>query len=281
MRSLGMSRRAATSSRSGPSYTTGIRCRRPGSAMGGRLAARRLIAAPSTSSVVWSGSKCTVTLAYPAIACLTSRRFCSAAASAMARVLSAVSSREPSSARSAVSPSWWMRTRGERPCGHDRSGGDVPGREVLPHSADRGREVEQVERSAAECKAHDRVRYEHQQDQAPGQSQDEGGANQRVNVRQDSVADVPEVGTVQAVGKRIQGQDEGRGQEQEQQCGPETVRQEADRQLPWWGTLSGTCPGGSRRADRVPEHRDETEREDEQHQHPDRPARPPPALKGP
>src|SRR5437867_182337 len=103
----------------------------------------------------------------------------------MARVLSAVSRREPSSARSAVSPSGWIRTlairpmagsdfgrgfeRGagmcadkdgvedagqdtnteqagarepDRPGGHHRGCGHVPGREVAPDVAYRSTEVE-------------------------------------------------------------------------------------------------------------------------------------------
>src|SRR5260370_20668861 len=68
------------------------------------------MAAPRTSGVVWSGSKCTVTPVYPATAWRTSRRFFKAAASAIARAFSAVSSRVPTSASSALSPSGWILT---------------------------------------------------------------------------------------------------------------------------------------------------------------------------
>src|SRR5216683_3752797 len=92
----------------------------------------------------------------------TSRRFFSAAASAMARVLSAVSRRVPSSARSAETPSAWVFTlwfeddggmcahkngvedarhdagaqeahacNPYRPARDDGGGGEVPGREVV------------------------------------------------------------------------------------------------------------------------------------------------------
>src|SRR4029077_16137307 len=62
---------------------------------------------------------------YPATAWRTSRRFFNAAASAMARVFSAVSSRVPSSASGAVSPSGWIRTRGARGVGRVEGGGGI------------------------------------------------------------------------------------------------------------------------------------------------------------
>src|SRR5229473_4006403 len=200
--------RDATSSRSGPSYTTGIRCRRPGSSIGGRFAASLLIAAPSASCVVWSGSKCTVTVAYPATVWRTSRRFFNAVASAMALVFRAVSRRVPSSARSAVSPSGYVRTRGagrrvERGggmCAHKngvdgawqeadakkpdasdrhhprrdhRGGGEVPGRKVTLHVADRLRKVEELHRSARRCETTRAMGHEKQHEKAPGQGEHE------------------------------------------------------------------------------------------------------------
>src|ERR1700682_3478107 len=72
--------------------------------MGGRLVASRLSAGVSAWYVVWSRSKWTVTLAYPATAWRTSRRFFSAAARAMARVLRAVAGRVARSAGAGGGP---------------------------------------------------------------------------------------------------------------------------------------------------------------------------------
>src|SRR5207247_6974357 len=129
----------------------------------------------------------------------TSRRFCSAAASAMARVLSAVSRRLPSSATSAVSPRGWMRTltlercggmcahkngvedarhdsdaqepragEADRPGGHDRAHDHVPGREIATNPAQRGCEVEEVGGLAAGREGGRRMVEDEQRDQAPG-----------------------------------------------------------------------------------------------------------------
>src|SRR5213593_2783437 len=179
-----------------------MRCRRPGSSTGGRFLARRAIATASASRVIWSGSNCTVTVPWPATARRTSRRLCRAAARAMARVLSAVSRRVPSSARSAVSPSGWTRTRtpercggmcahkdgvedsghdsdaqqsracdADRPrrddCGHDH----VPGREVPAHAADRGGDVEQVAEPAGGREPRDGVWEKEQHEQSPDEKQ--------------------------------------------------------------------------------------------------------------
>src|SRR5207249_11564069 len=120
-----------------------MRCSLPGTSSFGRLADSRLIAAPSEPTVAWSGSKCTVRLAYPATACLTSRRLRRAAASAMARVFRAVSSRDPSSARRAVSPSGLIRTllppvRRFGPEGGGGISGHKDGVEHARHDADGG-----------------------------------------------------------------------------------------------------------------------------------------------
>src|SRR5229473_7759279 len=210
--------RAATSSRSGPSYTTGIRCRRPGSSIGGRFAASLLMAAVSASCVVWSGSKCTVTVAYPATVWRTSRRFFNAVASAMALVFRAVSRRVPSSARSAVSPSGYVRTRGagrrvergggmcahkngvdgarqeadanepdashgNHPRRHHRRCGEVPGRKVALHLADRLRKVEQLNWSARPREATRAMGHEKQQEKAPRQGDHEQRCDVRVSTR--------------------------------------------------------------------------------------------------
>src|SRR5947208_6391206 len=193
-----------------------MRCSLPGTSTFGRLAASRLIAAPSEPTVAWSGSKCTVTLAYPATACLTSRRLRRAAASAMARVFRAVSSRDPSSARRAVSPSGLIRTLGpplrrfcteggggisahkdgveharhdadaeergageaDRPGGDDRGDGDIPGGEVPPHAAQRRSEIKEVSGALRRGVARCRVRHEQQHDDAPRQSEDENGGDE-------------------------------------------------------------------------------------------------------
>src|SRR5438477_12524021 len=198
--------------------------------MGGRLAASRLMAAPKESAVACSGSKCTVTLAYPAIAWCTSRRFFSAAASAIARVLSAVSSRVPSSARTAASPSGWTRIfTGERcggmcadkdgveharhdpdaqhagarepdcPTGDDRGRRHVPRHEIAAHSAQRGGEVEQVARPTACCEPRRGVRHEKERDEPPRKGQREKRDDVRVRLTQRS----------ERGGERVQDQREG------------------------------------------------------------------------
>src|SRR5216683_1393793 len=187
--------RAATSSRSGPSYTTGMRWSRPGSAIGGRLAASRLMAAPRPSGVVWSGSKCTVTPVYPATAWRTSRRFFNAAASAIARVFSAVSSRVPSSASSAVSPSGWIRTRG---AGRVEGGGGI-----CAHKDG----VEDAREEADAQQPHARHRDEEQQ--APREREQQG----RFNVRKYlglRVAHGPRMRAADRIGERVQRYDEQR-----------------------------------------------------------------------
>src|SRR6266851_4091011 len=235
--------RSATSSRSGPSYTTGIRCSRPGSAIGGRLAASRLMAAPRTSGVVWSGSKCTVTPVYPATAWRTSRRFFKAVASAIARVFSAVSSRVPSSASSAVSPSGWILTRGagrveggggicahkdgvedareeadaeqpyardsDDPCGHDRGRDQVPDRKIALDVAERGPKVEQIPRPPRRGETARPMRHQDQQQQAPREREQQS----RFNVRKYlglRVAHWPRMGAADRIGQRIQRHDERR-----------------------------------------------------------------------
>src|SRR5437588_12641857 len=172
--------------------------------MGGRLAARRLMAAPKESGVACSGSKCTVTLAYPAIAWRTSRRFFSAAARGIAGWLSRVPSRVPTSASKAVSPRAWIRTRGaggrlERGGGmcahkngverawqepdaqkpdarqrhdpgcHHRGSHHVPRRKVAPDLAQCSWKVEQVSRASRGGESARAMRHEQQQEQAPWQ----------------------------------------------------------------------------------------------------------------
>src|SRR5258708_22501461 len=174
------------------------------------------MAAPSASCVVWSGSKCTVTVAYPATAWRTSRRFFSAVASAMALVFSAVSRRVPSSARSAVSPSGNVRTRGagrrveggggmcahkngvdgarqeadakkpdasdrDHPRRDHRGGGEVPGRKVALDVADRLRKVEQLHRSARRRETTRAMRHEKQQEEAPWPGEHEQPRDVRVS----------------------------------------------------------------------------------------------------
>src|SRR5260370_35605119 len=176
------------------------------------------MAATSASCVVWSGSKCTVTVAYPATAWRTSRRFFKAVASEIALVFGAVSRRVPSSARGAGSRSGYVRTggtgrrveRGGGMCAHKkgvdsarqeadakkpdasdrdhprrdhRGGGEVPGRKVALHLADRLRKVEQLHRSARRGEATRAMGHEKQQEKAPRHDDHEQRRQVRVSTR--------------------------------------------------------------------------------------------------
>src|SRR4029077_20601516 len=217
----------------------------------------------NASAFVWSGSKCTVTPVYPATVWRTSRRFFSAAARAMARVLSAVSSRVPSSARSAVSPSGWTRNlvveRGGGMCAHkgggedaghdanaqqgnagqthspggdDGGGGKVPGREIAQDSADGSRKVEEVDRTAAGREANRRVRHQQQHGEPPGQGQDEPGGQVGVQAPKRRVGDVPQVSRLDPPAQRCQGQREWGCDEKHRDRDPEAVGEQTARQRP-------------------------------------------------
>src|SRR5258708_3025795 len=136
----------------------------------------------------------------------TSRRFFSAAARAMARVLRAVSRRVPSSARSAESPSAWVLTFGFEDgggmCAHKNGvedarheagaqqanacnpyrptrdygrGGEVPGREVVFDCVDGASKVDVVPGVARVRETSSRVRHVQQQKQSPWQGEDQRG----------------------------------------------------------------------------------------------------------
>src|SRR5258708_20074167 len=126
----------------------------------------------------------------------------------MARVLRAVSSRVPSSASSAVSPSGWIRTRVARGAGggeggggicghkdgvedawkeadaeqadagyrddprsHDRRRDQVPGRKIALHPAQGSRQVEKVPGPPGRREATRPMRHEKEQQQTPWQGE--------------------------------------------------------------------------------------------------------------
>src|SRR5437773_2012473 len=289
-----------------------MRCNRPGSPIGGRFAASRLIAAANESWVAWSGSKWTVTLAYPATVWRTSRLFFRAVASAIARVLSAVSSRVPSSASSAASPSGWIRNLGVergagmgahkdgvedaghdagaenpdagnpyRPRCDDGGGGEIPRREVASHTSDRRRKVEQVDRPSAGGKAHRGMRNHEQHDEAPGQSQDEGGGHAGVDLRHRSVAGVPHVSLVNQ-GRQRAPRERKRRRDQHQGDGdPEAFREKTDGKPPARkpaGWISGRRASGFHC---VAEQRHEGDWQQRDHEHANQPPGSPFAAKRP
>src|SRR3981081_2794877 len=163
----------------------------------------------------------------------TSRRFFSAAASAMARVLRAVSRRVPSSASSAASPRAWILTLGleggagmcahkdgvedaghdadaeepdarepDRPARDDGGGGEIPGREVVLDCVDRASQVEKVLGVAGAGEAGSGVRHVEEEQESPGEGEDEKGDGVRVEVRERVVDYVPEMGVVERGGQR-------------------------------------------------------------------------------
>src|SRR6202171_2610199 len=238
--------------------------------MGGRLVASRLIAVVSAWYVVWSGSKWTVTLAYPATSWRTSRLFFSAAASAMARVLRAVSRRVPSSARSAESPNGWVLPSGveggagmcahknsvedagheagadqshasqaDCPAGDDGGGGEIPGREVVFDRVDGAWKIDVFLGAPGAREAGRRVRHVEQQKQSPGQGEEEGGHDVRVELRKRDVGHVPQVGAIKPVGERVDRNCEGGGQDDHRERRPEAVGEEAGGEGPCGRSLGG------------------------------------------
>src|SRR6202171_1321091 len=289
--------------------------RRPGSAMGGRLVASRLIAVVSAWYVVWSGSKWTVTLAYPATAWRTSRRFFSAAARAMARVLRAVSRRVPSSARSAESPSGWVLTvvalgveggagmcahkngvedarhdadadepdarEPDRPARDDGGGGEIPGREVVLDCIDRASQVEKVLGVAGAGEAGSGMRHVHQEQQSPGERADEEGDGARVEVRERVVDYVPQMGVVERGGQRADRPEERDRQQGDGDRGPETIGEESGGRGPLRRAVRGVCFRGAGGCDGVAEEGDEGDGQQECGEEAGEPRRFPVAAKGP
>src|SRR5947207_15143035 len=289
-----------------------MRCRRPGSSIGGRLLASRRMAAASATWVTWSGSNCTVTLAAPATACRTSRRFFRAEASAIERVLTAVSSRVPSSARSAVSPSGWMRTLTVERCGgmcahkdgvedagHDfdaqqpgarepdgppRDDGRrryVPGHEVAALVAGGSGEVEEIRRLAAGGKGSDRVRQHEQRDEPPGEGQSEQREDVRVELGQGRIAGRPNPGAQQQRGERIPGERKGSHRQGDSEGSPNPVGQQTPRQPPRRRSLRRVLLRRPRGGDRVSQPDDEEKGQQGRDHDAGRQGGSPPAAKGP
>src|SRR5581483_3577130 len=304
----GMRVASATSCRSGPSYTTGMRCRRPGISIFGRFAASRLIAPPSDSCVVCSGSKCTVTLAYAATAWRTSRRLRSAAPSAIARVFSAVSRRDPSSATRAVSPSGWIRIlcveraggmrahkdrvedAGREPDAEERRArkadgprrdnrGDrhIPGGEIAAHRAQRAGVVEERRGRAARGEPRHRVRHHEQHRDAPWQRNDERRRGGCLDV-EDRTARAPQRRRVECARDRDCDQDERSSDDGDRSQDAHAIGKEAPAEPP--GRRS-VARGAARACDRVTEDRDHTERQQRDRERPGHEPPEPPAAKRP
>src|SRR5712664_767687 len=222
----------------------------------------------------------------------TSRRFFSAAASAMARVLRAVSRRVPSSARSAESPSAWVFTLGfedgggmcahkngvedagdeagtqeahacnrYRPARDDGGGGEVPGREVVFDRVDRAWKVDVVPGVAGAREAGCRVRHVEEEQQAPGEGEKGGCDDVRVQLRERDVGHVRQVGVVEPVGEWVDREQEGCGQDDHGERGPEAVGEEAGGESQLWRAVGWICLRRAGGRDGVAEKRDEGDRQ--------------------